>query len=952
MLGKSIDRRNFVGRKDEIENFHAFIQHQTKKPIWFIWGIGGIGKSSLLKQFEQESKSSGVVPIKVNLEENISYQKILNDACDKLGREHFINFAYLVERHWEESRTVKIDSTQSPESSSIDFGQNNVFQDIHIENMAGGNITNIGQIITNVEQERKLFFRKRETEAFITEFQQAATHQPIVWLFDTYEKIGPDLENWLWENLLENLYHGKMPHVNAVLTGREHVDAKKRQYVKSDELGYFTEHDVRTYLQRSGFAQIDTEFIKALFNFTKGHPLCVSIAIDLIENMVSSGEELSAEMFSGYEQREFEKELVAEFLIKGILKRVSDVSRRNIIERCAVTRWFNRETLRLICGEDERIRESIDTLRQYSFVRSHQYGLTYHEIIQHLLYHNLRREDKMEFRKFNEKALHYFMEKSKAAESDKERQDYLVEQVYHQVAINQGDGIPFFQKFFHVGNVLYDVAWCSALLKAVKPHPLSDENAIIVLFYELLLASMTNQWEDIIRLGKKFLSNPIQDKIHHAQALELIATAYRHKLGKDNLEEAIKFYNQSLDIRQREVDIDKAAIRDTLRERAECSRLQGDVIQTEEGLKESLEIALQLHTRSPKDQHALGMCYLYLGNLARVQGKWQVAFENYAKAVDNLRELDPYEYNRTLYGFGYVSFYQGRWNEAIRYHKEAHQAFLKSKENYAIAATGHALGHDYVFLGEYKNALDVLQKSLDIFTENQWKGNAGRVLGDLGNACYRQGQIEQAAAYFNQALDDIGRDSQHPHLIPILRYFGDLLCDQQQWEEAEHFYQQALFIAKKTESPFDDVQMSIRLCRLFYLSGRSEEISEYTEQIRLLAQQDEYFGQLAHLKCIEGHVLLNQENIDEAFQAYVESCAYAIRYNHYLLDEIFSQIVDGINAKNATSVVLFHDYLSGYWNEHKMENIESESRLRETGDGTPVFIKRLRKLQGRVEMDK
>lgn len=905
----------FVGRQKEIALFHKLQQPDTQRRVVVISGIGGIGKSWLLEYLVQESHRIGAAPVKISVEEIGSWIGILLEASYQLGIEHFTDFINFIKEYQDRRRPFTVGVGQTEEVQTLS---------------------------------------KRATAIFINCLRTLTEHQALVWLFDTFERANQSTQAWVWGQLLEGiLQENKIQNIVFLIAGREvSIPSEWHGRILPHELSYFTERDVLDYFKKSNFDDVDPDFVSKLFSLTTGHPLCIAVVMDVIEDLKISGKGFSSDILDGYE-REFEETLVVEFLIKTLLQRVeqNNSDEVEVIKRSAITRWFNYETIEFL-SEGKEHEKILEKVRLYSFVRPHRNGYTYHEIVIDLLLADWRRLNPNRFVELNQKALEYFQKKEKTAITEKEKKDAVVEQVYHKVAINENDGIIFFKEQFQRVYDFYDVAQCMSLLEAVQANPIKRaDNQTTTLFYDVLVASMTNQWNIIIGVGEKFLHRQQQQSDMKADVLDKIATAYRHKLGGESLQKAIEFYNQSLEINQRQPRINQRSLRDTLRERAECYRLIGELDKAESDLKESQAIAKQLQSQSPRDEHAVGMGYLYLGNLTRSFDKWEEATEAYQEAVIIFRNLDHYEYNRTLYGLGYIALQKGAWKEAIRYFEEAHQAFLKSGEKYGIAATGHAVGRGYICVKDYDRAAKILEESLTIFRQFGSEGNVSRLLGDLGRISYKKGEYDLALHYFTRVFEREGRKSQNTILLPVLRDNGDLFCDQEAFVKAEESYQEALTIAKNMRGPFDIVQISLRLCHLFYRCGRSQEVPGYIKQIERIMQEYTFFDQLSSLNSVEGHILLDQANYADAFKAYAKACDYAIHYNHYVLEDVFRQLINHIQTKDVTQLEPFYAYIEKYWEENNIERIESEIRFRETGDNTPQFIRMLHNNQNNQQKE-
>ncbi|MBC6434261.1 tetratricopeptide repeat protein, partial [Nostoc sp. HG1] len=75
------------------------------------------------------------------------------------------------------------------------------------------------------------------------------------------------------------------------------------------------------------------------------------------------------------------------------------------------------------------------------------------------------------------------------------------------------------------------------------------------------------------------------------------------------------------------------------------------------------------------------------------------------------------------------------------------------RENWNYRASLTSLGNAYNSLGQYQQAIDFLQQSLDIAREIGDRNSEGKSLANLGNAYGSLGQYQQAIEFYQQSLD-------------------------------------------------------------------------------------------------------------------------------------------------------------------------------------------------------
>jgi len=111
------------------------------------------------------------------------------------------------------------------------------------------------------------------------------------------------------------------------------------------------------------------------------------------------------------------------------------------------------------------------------------------------------------------------------------------------------------------------------------------------------------------------------------------------------------------------------------------------------------------------------------------------------------------------------------------------------------------LGIAYYRLGQVEKAIQYYEQALDIDKEIGDRRNEGNALGNLGDAYYRLGQVEKAIQYYEQALDiakEIGdRRGEGNALGNLGNAYYSLGYRLGQVEKAIQYYEQALDIAKE-----------------------------------------------------------------------------------------------------------------------------------------------------------
>jgi hypothetical protein len=124
--------------------------------------------------------------------------------------------------------------------------------------------------------------------AFLVTLGRARQDGPLSLFFDTVEQIeGYELSRWLPDICIRVSRQGS----TCVVAGRNRLKVRReaRSNFVQNEVSYFVEPEVDTYLRlRRGLALSDPE-VHRIFELTRGHPLCVGLARDLLSRLTDVG---------------------------------------------------------------------------------------------------------------------------------------------------------------------------------------------------------------------------------------------------------------------------------------------------------------------------------------------------------------------------------------------------------------------------------------------------------------------------------------------------------------------------------------------------------------------------------------------------------------------------------------------------------------------------------------
>jgi ATP/maltotriose-dependent transcriptional regulator MalT len=119
------------------------------------------------------------------------------------------------------------------------------------------------------------------TKLLVTALLTRANRQPLILIFDTYEQVGKDVDDWLLQYLLRE-HHLQDKLIRLVITGRQRLSSRSdyrggwhkleqdRGCIFEVQIPRFNQDQTTEYLQRAGIQ--DSAEIQRIYSITKGWP--------------------------------------------------------------------------------------------------------------------------------------------------------------------------------------------------------------------------------------------------------------------------------------------------------------------------------------------------------------------------------------------------------------------------------------------------------------------------------------------------------------------------------------------------------------------------------------------------------------------------------------------------------------------------------------------------------
>lgn len=259
-----------VNFEDQRHDFEKMLGHSAEKRLMFVRGPDGIGKTSLLRMVQFHCEQIGRPCCSINFQGQ-SYDSphfnLARAMCNQLG----VTPRYLAQALLPLStfRPVEADATTSPEENTFN-------SQVVTEVLDAVSSTHPGL--------RERYIKDRLKRAFVTDLSRfAAEKGGITCLFDTFERISTEDEDWLYDALLWPVAQGQLKGINIVTAGHRWPKSEKLDWEKNayliDGLPRISLEHLKIYAQKLGVVLTD-EDARFSWDLTgRGDPLLMGIAV-------------------------------------------------------------------------------------------------------------------------------------------------------------------------------------------------------------------------------------------------------------------------------------------------------------------------------------------------------------------------------------------------------------------------------------------------------------------------------------------------------------------------------------------------------------------------------------------------------------------------------------------------------------------------------------------------
>lgn len=887
--------------------FKDFVSaEKLPKRLIVLHGVGGVGKSSLLRMFRLHCKSGKIPVALASGDDAKSVLDVITRWTDDLKEDGFKlpSLGKTLETY--RAIQAKVDTEAKKTGDQI-------------SNLAGKGVATIGSVLGSMlpgigpiagpvigmgaealtdwlrgflkkpEIDLLLDPAKKLTSDFLEDLAKTAEKKRTVLLLDTYEQMSA-LEDWVGE-AAQKIH----PNVLMVIAGRKLPDWQRvwsgwMMNTQVEELKPMTEDIMRELIRRyyatmRGGEPAPTQ-VEAIIRFARGLPMVVTSAVQLwVKYGVEDFQSVKAEIVANLVDR----------LMEGVPSSLIPA-----LEAAAVVRWFDQPILRAVLNKED-VRDVYNELRRFPFVRSRSEGLALHDSVREMMDENLHMQDSERRAELHEHAAVYF-EKRLENVTGEEAERLGLERLYHRVCAKEETGIKLFQEMAEELTRYRFVNRLRILLNDMNTYQLEHENSKLWrMYYSARVAEFERNLKQAEMIYETIRKPPQKDKDPDLLACALTdlggLLSRPSRLSKTSeRENARKVLVQAS---ERVESSDPKMLR-ILESMQEISKIESDWKLMDELLEKRINLCRQ-NQNTFELVHALSAQI----SIFERQGKWREAIEAEKPIWEILEnfETPPLLLKYSVLSHSVYLLRTGRYQEAESRRKTCVEITKQLELVREVVFNLHWLG--------YLQGLQGKSDALDTFTE--CRGLLHKAESDWTIAaidCYqgyilmRRGDHSLAEEYLQKGLN--GKKKIDPKGIPLIQiWMSELYELRQRWAEAGEWYYLAIN-GQTTDSTNLHCAGLTGLIRVKHAQGDFVGIPSLLAEAEQLAQQYEYNDNLASLRLTQGHLAWENGNQDKAIAFYQRAMIYALRYNRFLLDELLSGRPQGTPLRPIVPYCLEH----------------------------------------------
>lgn len=890
------------------------------KHLLIIHGVGGVGKSSLLRMFRLHCKNAGIPVAFASGDEAKSAVEVLffkSQAGEERGwvpdlkadGVHFPKFDATFEDY--KAIQAKVDKqVRKAGGRAADIAGKAASKTVEAAGgaLAGAAIgsvipgigTTIGGVLGGVLGEMgaealtnwlRGFLKKPEidllldpakklTEDFLDDLTKAGGKRRIILMLDTFEQMTT-LDDWVRDvaqqlhdaNVLFVIAGRAFPNWSRAWLGWE-VNAQVEELKPMGE--EVMRELVRRYYATMRGGEPEPNQVDAIIRFARGLPIVVTSLVRLWVKYPGSFGDI-----------QIVKPEVMSDLVDRLLEGVP-TTLIPALEAAAVVHWFNQPILRAVMRQAD-VRDVYNELCRFPFARPRADGWALHDAVREIIDENLRIQDFERHCELHERAAVYF-EKRLGEDETEEAERLSLERLYHRIRADEKEGILLFQGMAEELTRYRLVNRLRTLLNDMNTYPLERENSKLWReYYIARLADMESRGVLVEQGYESVANNPqVEPKLKAYALCDLggMLSRWQH-LGKSGgITKATHILDECLKLTTLDSHLAYA-----LFSLAHIYQYSG---KWDESL-ECLERARQFYAKR-NDNYEMAYTYAQFMVMWLHMGKFGEIYKLEKECNSILSELPRHSYTRAqVMAYACTRVYIGRYAESEKYAEESLTITQDVGDRRSSLEPMRWLSLALALQGKFNEAIVYCNKHKNIVQEmgSYYIKDGGHGSDVYGTILTLQGRHNEAEEQLLLSLTIKGEVKEDLWVPATLVRLGTLYESRLDWKAALDCFQNSIKANTVNHQYFKSEALAGEVRVKCYLEDFSDVTAVAIEADKI-AQQNEFNNHLASLRLIQGHLAWDGyipewgNGFDAAQHHYKHALIYALRFNRFLLDEVLS----------------------------------------------------------------
>jgi len=274
--------------------------------------------------------------------------------------------------------------------------------------------------------------------------------------------------------------------------------------------------------------------------------------------------------------------------------------------------------------------------------------------------------------------------------------------------------------------------------------------------------------------------------------------------GQGNYEEAVKYYQKSIEIRREYFSADHLDLTTSYNGLGKALEYMGKYSEALDYYKKSLEIRTKCLSTADT---GLAVCYHNMGGIHEIMGEYLKALEYYEKSLEIRKNILPENHPDLAESYGNIGGVfssMGKHYKSLEYYRKSLEIARRSlpTECLSLTVSYNNVGLVYHNVKEYSKALEYYERSLEIMKKclPVHHPDLAGLYHNIGAVYKSMGEYSKAFEYYQKSLETREHilPANHPDLATSYNNIAGLYLSMNEYSKALEYYQKSLEIRRKS----------------------------------------------------------------------------------------------------------------------------------------------------------